>query len=177
MAGTKRRTAEPAFSRETAEVRKAALIQAARESLAERGMGAVSVRDVARRHGASPEWFSTTPGRALAPPSGYAVDGTSVWDLLWTTEDPQSAGSRRDPPLHHLVELEDRADAAAIDRYVDGGGRIVVTADTGACDETGCPRCSPALAAACSRVAPASVRVLMRSKSALTVVSTPVPTL
>jgi AcrR family transcriptional regulator len=54
MAVIGRRTAERAFSRETADVRRAALIQAARESLAERGMGAVSVRDVARRAGVSP---------------------------------------------------------------------------------------------------------------------------
>ncbi len=73
--------------------------------------------DVARQQGVSPEWFSTEPGRALAPPPGYAVDGAGVWDLLWTTEDPQSAGSRRDPPLHHLVELEDRADAAEIEEF------------------------------------------------------------
>lgn len=43
-----------AFSRESAEFRRAALIQATRESLAARGMGAVSVRDVAMRAGVSP---------------------------------------------------------------------------------------------------------------------------
>lgn len=44
----------PQFSRELAEVRRTALIEAALESLAARGLGAVSVRDVAARAGVSP---------------------------------------------------------------------------------------------------------------------------
>ncbi|WP_158917193.1 transcriptional regulator BetI [Caulobacter sp. S45] len=43
-----------AFSRETTEVRRAALIAATLASLADRGLGAVSVRDVAKRAGVSP---------------------------------------------------------------------------------------------------------------------------
>lgn len=43
-----------AFSREAVEVRRAELITATLESLAESGAGAVSVRDVARRAGVSP---------------------------------------------------------------------------------------------------------------------------
>lgn len=43
-----------AFSRETAGVRRAELIEATLQSLAERGPGAVSVRDVAKRAGVSP---------------------------------------------------------------------------------------------------------------------------
>jgi TetR/AcrR family transcriptional regulator, transcriptional repressor of bet genes len=43
-----------AFSREAVEVRRAELIAATLESLAESGAGAVSVRDVARRAGVSP---------------------------------------------------------------------------------------------------------------------------
>jgi AcrR family transcriptional regulator len=42
------------FSREPTEVRREALIEAALASLADRGLGAVSVRDVARRAGVSP---------------------------------------------------------------------------------------------------------------------------
>ena len=44
----------PPFSRELAEVRRAALIEAAVASLAERGVAAASVRDVAARAGVSP---------------------------------------------------------------------------------------------------------------------------
>lgn len=44
----------PHFSREQAEVRRAAIIAAALQSLAARGLGAVSVRDVAARAGVSP---------------------------------------------------------------------------------------------------------------------------
>lgn len=44
----------PQFSREQAEVRRQALVEAALESLAARGLGAVSVRDVAARAGVSP---------------------------------------------------------------------------------------------------------------------------
>lgn len=44
----------PQFSREAADVRRQALIEAALASLAERGLGAVSVRDVAARAGVSP---------------------------------------------------------------------------------------------------------------------------
>lgn len=44
----------PQFSRELAEVRRQALVEAALESLAARGLGAVSVRDVATRAGVSP---------------------------------------------------------------------------------------------------------------------------
>jgi TetR/AcrR family transcriptional repressor of bet genes len=44
----------PHFSRELAEVRRTALVEAALESLAARGLGAVSVRDVAARAGVSP---------------------------------------------------------------------------------------------------------------------------
>lgn len=43
-----------AFSREDAAIRRAALIEAALASLAEKGVGAVSVRDVAARAGVSP---------------------------------------------------------------------------------------------------------------------------
>jgi AcrR family transcriptional regulator len=42
------------FSREPSEVRREALIEAAVASLADRGLGSVSVRDVARRAGVSP---------------------------------------------------------------------------------------------------------------------------
>ncbi|MCR5878617.1 TetR family transcriptional regulator C-terminal domain-containing protein [Phenylobacterium sp. J367] len=42
------------FSREPSEVRREALIEAALASLADRGLGAVSVRDVAKRAGVSP---------------------------------------------------------------------------------------------------------------------------
>ena len=44
----------PQFSRELAEVRRRELIDAARASLAARGLGAASVRDVAARAGVSP---------------------------------------------------------------------------------------------------------------------------
>ncbi|MDP3854412.1 TetR family transcriptional regulator C-terminal domain-containing protein [Phenylobacterium sp.] len=44
----------PQFSREAADVRRRALVEAVLASLAERGLGAVSVRDVAARAGVSP---------------------------------------------------------------------------------------------------------------------------
>jgi TetR/AcrR family transcriptional repressor of bet genes len=44
----------PQFSREQAEVRRRTLVEAALQSLAARGLGAVSVRDVAARAGVSP---------------------------------------------------------------------------------------------------------------------------
>jgi AcrR family transcriptional regulator len=47
-------TRAPQFSREPPEVRRLALIEAALASLAEKGVGAVSVRDVAARAGVSP---------------------------------------------------------------------------------------------------------------------------
>lgn len=92
----------------------------------------VALADLVRGRGASPEWFSTAPGRTLAPPPGYALEGEGVWDLLWTTAEPVPVGGspdvapaphdvgpapRRGLPCHDLVELDDREDAAEIEEF------------------------------------------------------------
>lgn len=62
--------------------------------------------------GASPEWFSTGPGRELAPPSGWRLGEDGTWAFMWTegTDDLPPA-----PP--GLVELDDCADAARIEDF------------------------------------------------------------
>lgn len=67
---------------------------------------------VAQERGAMPEWFSTAPGRELAPPPGWEVRGGGTWAFMWTDRaqglPPAPAG---------LVELDDTADAARIEHF------------------------------------------------------------
>lgn len=70
---------------------------------------------LAEERGAVPEWFSTAPGRELAPPPRWQLGRGDTWAFLWTDRaeglPPAPAG---------LVELDDRADAEVIEAFGRG---------------------------------------------------------
>lgn len=61
---------------------------------------------------ASPEWYSTAPGRELTPPPGWQVEQGGTWAFMWTDR----ADDLPTPPAG-LVELDDSADAARIEHF------------------------------------------------------------
>lgn len=67
---------------------------------------------LARARGVVPEWFSTLPGRELAPPPGLAVHGSGRWAFMWTAR-----ADGLPPAPTGVVELDDTVDAQAIEAF------------------------------------------------------------
>lgn len=69
---------------------------------------------VARAEGqqVSPEWFSTAPGRELAPPPGWRTGTGDTWGFMWTEQ-----ADDLPPAPPGLVTLDDAADAARIETF------------------------------------------------------------
>ncbi|WP_131105306.1 GNAT family N-acetyltransferase [Ornithinimicrobium sufpigmenti] len=61
---------------------------------------------------ASPEWFSTAPGRELTPPPGWRAGTGGTWAFMWTDE-----ADDLPPAPPGLVELDDAMDAARIEAF------------------------------------------------------------
>lgn len=58
------------------------------------------------------EWFSTSPGRALAPPNGYTMGAAEDWAFYAATETPAAVDSGR-----RWEQLDDDADAAELQAF------------------------------------------------------------
>lgn len=103
----------PQFSREQAEVRRAALVAAALESLAARGLGAVSVRDVAARAGVSPGLLRHHFG-GFANLLAEAYRATV--ERVEASIDAEVAAAGRDPAARMRAFLEASFGPAVVDR-------------------------------------------------------------
>lgn len=66
----------------------------------------------AEEQDASPEWFSTAPGRELAAPPGWQLGRGGTWAFMWTDRTDDLP-----PPPPGLVELDDTLDAARIEHF------------------------------------------------------------
>ena len=103
----------PQFSREQAEVRRSALVAAALESLAARGLGAVSVRDVAARAGVSPGLLRHHfGGFANLLAEAYRTTVERVEARI----DAEVAAAGRDPAARMQAFLEASFQPAIVDR-------------------------------------------------------------
>lgn len=74
----------------------------------------VALVALAEEQGASPEWFSTAPGRDLAAPLGWQVGRGGTWAFMWTDRD---LADDLPPAPQGLVELDDSADAGRIEDF------------------------------------------------------------
>ena len=66
----------------------------------------------AEEQDASPEWFSTAPGRELAAPPGWQLGRGGTWAFMWTDR-----ADDLPPPPTGLVELDDTVDATRIEHF------------------------------------------------------------
>lgn len=67
---------------------------------------------LAEELGASPEWFSTAPGRELVAPPGWQAGRGGTWAFMWTDR-----ADDLPPAPTGLVELDDSTDAARIEDF------------------------------------------------------------
>ncbi|QFG69063.1 GNAT family N-acetyltransferase [Ornithinimicrobium pratense] len=73
----------------------------------------------AEEQNVSPEWFSTAPGRELAPPPGWQVGTGDTWAFMWTDR-----ATDLPPAPPGLVELDDAADAARVEAFGRSHNRL-----------------------------------------------------